>query len=166
MMVKHQKKSTITKSMKVMLCVSALAAVSAGVLFARRSTQVALCIAGLAVVIAGVFLVTYLVSFNRYQNAVKNIVYENYDAAGIPNGIYTGECDVGFIFAKAEVKVENGSIAEIELLEHQNDRGSAAEGIEMDIVAQQKVDVDVVAGATNSSKVIKKAVDNALSSGK
>jgi uncharacterized protein with FMN-binding domain len=33
------------------------------------------------------------------------------------------------------------------------------------IVSEQKIDVDAISGATNSSKVIKKAVENALENG-
>ena len=44
----------------------------------------------------------------------------------------------------------------------QNERGALAEGIIDDIMAQQKIDVDAVTSATNSSNVIKKAIENAL----
>lgn len=90
--------------------------------------------------------------------------YQNKSAASIPNGSYRGSCDVNFIYAEVEVVVQDGAIEQIELLEHRNDRGSAAEGIGQRIVEEQTIDVDTVSGATNSSKVIKKAVDNALSS--
>lgn len=91
------------------------------------------------------------------------MTYANIDASHIPDGSYLGECDVKFIRAKVEVTVTDGLITNILLLEHYNGKGAAAEGIEHTIINEQRIDVDAVSGATNSSIVIKKAVDNALS---
>ena len=52
-----------------------------------------------------------------------------------------------------------------ELLEHINERGEKAESIIDKIIEQQSIDVDAVTSATNSSKVIKQAVENALLKG-
>ena len=104
----------------------------------------------------------YLKSVADYKQAVKKTALEGMDISKVPDGIYIGEYDVNFIYAKVEVTVQNGSIADIVLLEHKNGRGKAAEIITDKIVEQQKTDVDAVSGATNSSIVIKKAVENAL----
>ncbi len=45
-------------------------------------------------------------------------------------------------------------------------RGSRAEVVVDRIIEEQKIDVDAVSGATNSSTVIKKAVENALTAEK
>ena len=63
---------------------------------------------------------------------------------------------------KAAVTVSRGVITDIELLEHKNGRGAPAETIINDILRRQDVNVDAVSGATNSSRVIMKAVENAL----
>lgn len=120
-------------------------------------------IIGVLLLAGGAFLANYLMGVNNYQNAIAGIRYQNKDAALVPDGTYNGACDVQFISAKVAVTVKDGRITKIDLLEHRNDRGGAADGIEQQIVAQQTVDVDAVTGATNSSTVIKKAVDNALS---
>ena len=52
----------------------------------------------------------------------------------------------------------------IELLEHRTERGESALAIVDEILEAQSFDVDVVSGATNSSKKILKAVENALDS--
>jgi uncharacterized protein with FMN-binding domain len=117
----------------------------------------------LVLVVAAANGIIYLLRVNAYRDAVASITYRHSDATGVPDGTYTGECDVDFIYAKVAVTVKNEVITGIELLEHRNDRGDAASGIEQRIVAEQRVDVDTVSGATNSSTVIKKAVDNALS---
>lgn len=108
-------------------------------------------------------MIGYLVSVRLYRRTVANISFVHTDASGIKDGIYIGEFDVKFIYAKVKVSVSDGRITKIELLEHKNDRGGAAEAIIEEIIAMQKIDVDAVSGATNSSQIIKKAVDNALS---
>lgn len=61
------------------------------------------------------------------------------------------------------MEVQDGRIQSVTLLEHRHERGKAAEVILNDVVEQQKIDVDAVSGATNSSKVMKKAIENAIS---
>lgn len=104
----------------------------------------------------------YLKSVRDYQEKVRETVIGEIDIADIPDGSYIGEYDVGFVYAKVEVEVTDGRIAAIHLLEHRQERGAAAEAILDDIVAEQRIDVDAVSGATNSSTVLKKAVENAL----
>ena len=67
-----------------------------------------------------------------------------------------------FIYAKVEVTVENGKVVSINILEHKHERGKTAETVIDKIISEQKIDVDAISGATNSSTVIKKAVENAL----
>ncbi len=116
-----------------------------------------------AVLIVAVIGAGYLYNVNLYQCKVRAIEISDVDLSLIPDGIYIGECDVHFIYAKVAVTVRSGRITALNVLEHRNDRGSAAESIVDDIVKKQRIDVDAVAGATNSSMVIEKAVENALS---
>lgn len=104
-----------------------------------------------------------IVSFNQYKERVAELTIEAVDVSGLPDGVYTGECDVGYIYAKVEVTVNDGEIESIDLLEHRNERGTPAESVVDEIVENQSVKVDAVSGATNSSRVIMKAVENALS---
>jgi len=109
--------------------------------------------------------IIFLLKVNNYQNTMSEMKFSNIDISSVPDGVYIGECDADLIYAKVEVTVKDGTLAKIVLLEHRNGRGSTAEGIEQRIVEQQRIEVDAVSGATNSSKVIMKAVDNALNSG-
>lgn len=113
---------------------------------------------------AVIHLVVYTIDFNHYQTDIKNIEISEPDLSNVSDGVYTGSCNVGYIYAKVNVTVKNGSIESIDLVEHRNERGTPAEAIIPDIIDNQKIDVDAVSGATNSSKVIKKAVENALDS--
>lgn len=104
----------------------------------------------------------YLQSVADYQKAVRETAIGEVDFSMIPDGVYIGEYDVNFIYAKVEVTVQNGKMADVVILEHKQERGKAAETVINDMIAQQKIDVDAVSGATNSSTVIKKSVENAL----
>lgn len=109
-----------------------------------------------------IFFIIYLKNVSDYKQAVRETTFDNIDISVVSDGVYTGEYDVGFIYAKVEVTVENAQITNIEILEHKNDRGDSAETVINKIVEEQKIDVDTISGATNSSTVIKKAVENAL----
>ena len=119
----------------------------------------------LLVLISLVWGIIYLKSVTDYKQAVKETTFEEINISDISDGVYIGEYDVNFIYAKVEVTVENGEITNINILEHRQERGKAAESITDKIVDEQKIDVDAIAGATNSSTVIKKAVENALKLG-
>ena len=106
--------------------------------------------------------IIYLKSVADYKQAVRETAFEEINIPDVPDGVYIGEYDVNFIYAKVEVTVRNGEITEIDILEHRHERGKTAEAIIDKIIDQQTIDVDAMAGATNSSTVIKKAVENAL----
>ena len=104
----------------------------------------------------------YLKKVADYKRAVGETTIGEIDIADVSDGIYIGEYDVNFIYAKVEVTVEDGEIVSINILEHRHERGKAAETVIEKIIDEQKIDVDAISGATNSSTVIKKAVENAL----
>ena len=107
----------------------------------------------------------YLKKVADYKRAVGETTIGEIDIADVSDGIYIGEYDVNFIYAKVEVTVEDGEIVSINILEHRHERGKAAETVIEKIIEEQKINVDAVSGATNSSTVIKKAVENALKGG-
>ena len=109
-----------------------------------------------------IFMAVYLKSVADYKKAVKETAISEIDISNIPDGVYVGEYDVDFIYAKVKVTVQNKVITSIAILEHKNGRGKPAEIVADRIIEEQKIEVDAVSGATNSSTVIKKAVENAL----
>ena len=119
----------------------------------------------LLLLVGFVWGIIYLNSVADYKQAVKETTFEEINISDISDGVYIGEYDVNFIYAKVEVTVQNGEITNINILEHRHERGKAAEAITNKIVDEQKIDVDAISGATNSSTVIKKAVENALKNG-
>lgn len=107
-------------------------------------------------------LLNYLNDLNNYKEKIASTRISPLDFREIPDGVYVGDYDVDFIYAKVEVTVKNGQVTDIKLLEHKNGRGQKAEKIVEDIKAAQSLEVDTVSGATNSTVVIKKAIENAL----
>ena len=128
--------------------------------------KIVLCAVMLFLLVGLVWGVYYLESVTDYKQAVKETTFEEINISDISDGVYIGEYDVDFIYAKVEVTVQNGEITNINILEHRHERGKTAEVITDSIVDEQKIDVDAISGATNSSTVIKKAVENALKSRK
>lgn len=108
------------------------------------------------------FGTAYIDRVGEYKRAVKETTIEEVNISDIPDGVYIGEYDVNFIYAKVEVDVSGGKIIDVRILEHRQERGKAAEAVANEIVDEQRIDVDTVSGATNSSIVIKKAVEVAL----
>jgi len=78
---------------------------------------------------------------------------------GVYEGSYTGGPNKAFV----RVTIENNKIAEIRIIEHWTLKGKKAEEIISGrILENQRTDVDVVSGATNSSIVIMNAVQRAI----
>jgi len=107
----------------------------------------------------------YLISVRNYQKTIKELTINKVDLSKISDGKYTGSYDVNLLSAKVSVTVKDHKIENIDLLEHKNDRGKSAEVIPSMVVKAQSLQVDTISGATNSSKTILKAIENALESG-
>lgn len=118
-----------------------------------------------AILIGGVYGIKYMIDFKKYKDTINGINIEKIDLSKVKDGNYTGNFDATFIGAEVNVKVENHKIIDVELVKHKNERGKKAEIIPERVVQAQSLQVDTVSGATNSSKVILKAIENALESG-
>ena len=115
----------------------------------------------LTVVIAVIFAGMYMFLSNNLEKLVDAEIQE-IDIESLKPGIYIGEYSVPPVSATVEVTVESGRIEGIELLDHGNGMGQPAEVIIDDIVDEQSLEVDIISGATYSSRVIMKAVEDAL----
>lgn len=88
------------------------------------------------------------------------------DVNKVGDGSYTGEYTSGPVTAVVKVNVSGHKITSLKIETHECGTGKKAESITKDIVKKQSLEVDVVSGATLSSKVILKAVEAALEKGK
>jgi uncharacterized protein with FMN-binding domain len=86
------------------------------------------------------------------------------DLTKLENGVYTGSYKAFPVAAEVRVTINDHKITGIELVKHDNGQGAPAEVIPKKVVEAQTLDVDIVSGATYSSKVILKAIENALNS--
>jgi len=120
----------------------------------------------LMVLLVAGHIALFAADFASYKKSISAIEIAGMDADRLKDGVYEGEYDAGYIYAKVSVVVENGRIRDIKILKHDNERGKAAEAIIERIIEQQSTRVDAVTGATNSSLVIMKAIENALGKGK
>jgi uncharacterized protein with FMN-binding domain len=100
------------------------------------------------------------------KSVTRGIVVYTQNVRGAPDGIYTGSYEILPVKVVVRVNVEDGEIADIFILEHQNGLGGKAERIVKDVLERQSLNVDVVSGATASSKAILRAIENAIQSGK
>ena len=107
-------------------------------------------------------IVTYYIDFIQYQKNIAAVEVQGMDAAELRDGIYDGEYDVGYIYAKVRVTVKEGRMEDITILQHDNERGKPAEEILREMIEQQNTAVDAISGSTNSSQVLKKAIEQAL----
>ena len=118
----------------------------------------------LIIVLLGIggFGINYWLRNEKYQKAIRNTSINEVDLSTVEDGDYIGEYDVDFISAKVKVTIKDHTITNIEYLHHKNERGAKANVISENIIKQQSIKVDTISGATNSSKVIQKAVERAL----
>lgn len=86
------------------------------------------------------------------------------DFTKLADGVYSGSFKSFPVAAEVRVTVSGHKVINIELVKHDNGQGGPAEVLPEKVVKAQKLNVDVVASATYSSKVILKAIENALGS--
>lgn len=112
----------------------------------------------------GIFLLSGCSAMSKMEET-KSLEIVSPDYSKLSDGTYRGAYDGGLVVAEVEVRLENGKIQSVDLRRHDHGRGGKAEKIVDDIVAAQSLDVDVIAGATVSSKAILKASEHALQGG-
>lgn len=133
----------------------------------RKSVTVKIIAAvlGVALVTGIYFAGNYIYQLQEYKKRIAAISISAVDLSKIPDGSYIGSYDAIMISATVRVNIHNHQISGIDLISHKNERGKKAEVIVNEIKSAQSLKVDTITGATNSSKVILKAVQNALNSG-
>jgi len=111
----------------------------------------------LAVTLVGAYAL-----MNRNLGKLAEATIEDVDLGGLADGEHFGKYTVLPVIVEVKVTIKDSVIENVQLLRHDNGQGRAAERIVEDVIAQQKTNVDIIAGATYSSKVILKAIENAL----
>ncbi len=113
----------------------------------------------LVFVVVGVSI--YSSRLKEYRTKVDAIEIGGVDLTQVPDGTYRGASDAVFVSAEVEVTVENHRIVDIQL-QHKHGRGEDAEVIPDRVIEAQSLEVELITGATASSKVILDAIKNSL----
>ena len=112
-----------------------------------------------------VIIVLGSIAFNRINKNLQSLEENRIsmiDLASLEDGVYLGSYAAFPVKVKVEVLLKDHKIEDIKILEHVNGKGKPAEDIVKSIIEKQTIDVDVIAGASYSSRVIQKAIEEAL----
>jgi uncharacterized protein with FMN-binding domain len=100
---------------------------------------------------------------NQELNVLTTKSIPKIDLMQLKDGTYFGSYDSLVIKVSVEVTIQNHVITDIVILEHQNGQGDDAEIIIDDVILEQSMDIDLISGATYSSRAILLAIGDALS---
>lgn len=126
----------------------------------KRKIIIILCIFAFVMVGIVFAIKIYTESFSK---KFDDLEIGSFDLASLQNGDYLGECQIFPVKVKVKVTILNHEMTNVEIIEHVNGQGQAAEAIIDKVIEEQSLQVQVISGATYSSKVILKAIEIALS---
>jgi uncharacterized protein with FMN-binding domain len=127
----------------------------------KKNRKVIFIILAAILVIGGAFAAKYFSDLSNYRQAVEEITIGEIDLSKVPDGTYTGSSEAVWVGATVEITVNDHRITDIKL-DHRHGQGEAAEVITDHVLEAQSLQVDIISGVTSSSKVILKAMENAL----
>lgn len=114
-----------------------------------------------------IIVVSCTAMMNKEMEKAKNelMLVEDPDLSKVEYGIYRGKVETMLVKAEVEVSVKNHKIISISIIKHENGKGKPAEAIVDAIIKDNSTDVELIAGATMSSLVIRAAVIDAVNKG-
>lgn len=113
------------------------------------------------VLLISIGFITYKIIDNNLKNLLTREI-ESINITEIDDGIYRGKYEVFPVSVELNVEVKDHQIIEIDILKHDNGQGKPAESIINSVIEQNSIDVDVISGASYSSRTILQAISNAL----
>lgn len=111
-------------------------------------------------VAVGVFVAQRAIQSNLSQ--LDNVAVNDVPLAQVKDGTYNGHFAAFPVTVDVAVTVLDHKYKEIKLVKHDNGQGKPAEAITGKVIQAQSLKVDLVSGATYSSKVILKAIEDAV----
>lgn len=107
--------------------------------------------------IGGIFFIS------RGLSTGMNLVINDVELSSLSDGIYNGEYDVGRWSNEMNVAIKDHKIIKIEVVKDVSfSKPEVTEAIINRVIEKQNTNVDVVSGATVTSKAYLKAMENAL----
>ncbi len=121
-----------------------------------------LLIVGALVLLIGIGAAVFVKMSQDSLNQLVKTPITDVDLSVVEDGSYDGSYSAFPVSVTVKVTVEDHAITEILITKHDNGQGKPAEVIIDDVLSSQSIDVDVISGATYSSKVILLAIRDAL----
>ena len=114
-----------------------------------------------------ILVVSCTAMMNKEMEKTKKelMAIEDPDLSKVEDGTYKGKVETMLVKVELKVSVKNHKIISISIIKHVNGKGKPAEAIIDDIVKDNSTDVELIAGATMSSLVIRAAVIDAVTNG-
>ena len=121
---------------------------------------------GLVIVIlliaVGVMFFTLIKKSDKNFEELMAMPMQKIDLSKLSDGNYKGAYSVFPVDVEVTVELSAHEIVNITIDKHVNGKGKPAEVIVNSVMEQQSLEVDMISGATYSSKVILKAIEDAL----
>ena len=120
------------------------------------------------IIIAAVFIAIFAIGSGvkaKLESGLKALAKTDVaevDLGSIADGEYAGSVKAFPVVVELKVRVKDHKIEAIDLIRHTNGQGKPAEALLAKVVQEQKINLDVISGATYSSKAILLAISNAL----
>ena len=118
------------------------------------------------VISMAIFMVTVYPKIKE-QADVRKMAINDIPLSDIIDGTFRGDFNYGDFTYEVEVIVQEHIIKDIKILENRQDSEYArkATAVVNNVLKAQSLNVDVVTGATTTSKALLKAIENALAKG-
>jgi uncharacterized protein with FMN-binding domain len=115
------------------------------------------------VISVAIFMVTVYPKIKE-QAEVRKMVINDVVLSDVKDGSFRGDFTYGDFTYEVEVTIQEQEIKEIKVLKNRkrNEYAKKAEGVVNKVLKAQSLRVDVVTGATTTSKALLKAIENAL----
>ena len=117
-----------------------------------------------SIVVIGI-IISIIVTINLLNKELHSLAtaeITNVDLSLVPDGVFDGQYSTLPVSAIVQISVQDNKIIAIKIVKHSNGQGQPAEVIINKVIEKQTLDVDVISGATYSSKVILKSIEDAL----
>ena len=112
--------------------------------------------------VTGVLFVILVLAGCSAPREIADMQLSMPDLGHTKSGNYFGAASTKMVKAEVAVSIRNHRIKNIELINHETGVGKKAEVLTDSVISYQTVELDVISGATVSSKIILKAIENAV----
>lgn len=115
------------------------------------------------IIIFIIFIISAGIYLNYGLKDITNIAINPIDITKLEDGVYTGSFNYGRWTNEVSVTVKNKKIVSIDVLRKvQFEQSNITQDIINRVIEKQNTDIDIVSGATATSKAYLKSIENAL----